>query len=99
RGLRVLRRFRTCPDRWALGWFLRSLGELDEAYEQNNMAYFRADVRLLQGRLADVAAEGDPARADVACALRGEGPIPAADPLGLVIPKGQLLIYAGRLDH
>ncbi|HEY7155601.1 MAG TPA: hypothetical protein VH575_16685, partial [Gemmataceae bacterium] len=32
RGLRILRGFDPCPDRWALGWFLRALGELEEAY-------------------------------------------------------------------
>src|SRR5262249_25595236 len=29
RGLRILRRFDPCPDRRALGWFLRALGELE----------------------------------------------------------------------
>ena len=59
RGLRIVRRFDPCPDRWALGWYLRALGEFELAYEQNNLPFFRADIRLLQGRLSDVAREAD----------------------------------------
>ena len=66
RGLRIIARFDPCPDRWALGWYLRALGELERAYEQNNLPFFRADIRLLQGRLSEVSREADPARAEVA---------------------------------
>jgi hypothetical protein len=97
RGQRILRGFSSRPDRWALGWYLRALGELEEAYLENTLSYFRADVRLLQGRLAQVAAEGDSSRSAVADALRGLGPIPAADPLGLAVPRAQLLLYAGQV--
>ena len=38
------------------------LGELDLAYEQNNLPFFRADIRLLEGRLNEVEKEGDTAR-------------------------------------
>src|SRR5205085_1954042 len=68
RGLRILRGFEPCPDRWAMGWYLRALGELEEAYRHNDLAYFRADVRLLQGRLPEAAAQGE-ARAAVAAFL------------------------------
>jgi len=98
RGLRVLRGFRDCPDRSALGWFLRALGELDEAYLANNLPYFRADLRLLQGRLPEVAAEGDPVRAATASFLMGRSTdsLPA-DQLGLSVPRVQLLLLLGRL--
>lgn len=99
RGLRILRGFSVCPERWALGWYLRSLGELELAYEANNMAYFRADIRLLQGKLAMVSAEGDFYRVGVAAALRGEAKIPRDDPLGIAVPRAQLLLHAGRLQE
>ena len=51
---------RLLPGPMALGWYLRALGELEAAYEQNAFPYFRADLRLLQGRLPVVEAEGDP---------------------------------------
>ena len=73
-GLRILRGFDPCPDRWALGWYLRALGELDLAYAENNRPYFRADIRLLQGRLTEVEQEGDPARTEIAAFLMGRRP-------------------------
>jgi hypothetical protein len=97
RGLRVLRGFSTCPDRSALGWFLRSLGELDEAYRANPMPFFRADVRLLQGRLPEVAAEGDPARTAAAAFLMGERFDLPPDLLGMAVPRAHLLLFLGRL--
>jgi hypothetical protein len=54
RGLRIIRGFSPCPDRWALGWYLRALGELEDAFEQHTLPFFRADIRLLQGRLTEV---------------------------------------------
>jgi hypothetical protein len=96
RGLRILRGFDPCPDRWALGWYLRALGELDAAYEQNTFPYFRADIRLLQGRLPQVEAEGDPARAEIAGFLMGRTDIAPPNPLGCAIPRAQILLYQGR---
>ncbi len=99
RGLRIVRGFCPCPDRSALAWFLRALGEFDQAYIASPMAFFRADVRLLQGRLPEVAAEGDPARAAVASFLMGESPAgsPPPDLLGLAVPRVQLLLARGKL--
>jgi hypothetical protein len=98
RGLRILRGFRDCPDGSALGWFLRALGELDDAYSANNMPYFRADVRLLQGRLPEVAAEDDPVRAATASFLMGNRTdVLPPDLLGLAVPRVQLLLLLGRL--
>jgi hypothetical protein len=96
RGLRILRGFNPCPDRWAMGWYLRALGELDLAYEQNNLPFFRADIRLLQGRLNEVENEGDSARAEVARFLMGTASRLPGDALGCVIPRVQLLLYLSR---
>ncbi len=96
RGLRILRGFDPCPDRWALGWYLRALGELDEAYEQNSFPYFRADIRLLQGRLTLVEQEGDPARTAIAAFLMGRTDEVPPNPLGCVVPRAQILLYQGR---
>ena len=96
RGLRILRGFDPCPDRWALGWYLRALGELEAAYEQNPLPYFRADIRLLQGRLPQVEAEGDPGRTEIAAFLMGRTTRLPADPLGCAIPRAQVLLYQGR---
>jgi hypothetical protein len=98
RGLRILRRFDPCPDHSGLAWCLRSLGELDEAYTHNSMPYFRADIRLLQGRLPLVAAEGDGARAATAAFLMGQTAALPPDLLGMVIPRAQVLLYLGRLN-
>jgi hypothetical protein len=70
---------------------------MDEAYRANNMPYFRADVRLLQGRLPEVAAEGDSIRASAAAFLMGDLPDPPPDVLGLAVPRAQLLLFLGRL--
>ena len=96
RGLRIMCGFNPCPDRWAMGWYLRALGELDLAYEQNNLPFFRADIRLLQGRLNEVEKEGDPARTEVARFLMGQATRLPGDALGCVIPRVQLLLYLGR---
>jgi hypothetical protein len=96
RGLRIIRGFNPCPDRWALGWYLRALGELEAAYEQNNLPFFRADIRLLQGRLSEVEREADAARAEVARFLMGCATRLPADALGCVIPRVQILLYLGR---
>jgi hypothetical protein len=96
RGLRIIRGFDPCPDRWALGWYLRALGELERAYEQNNLPFFRADIRLLQGRLNEVEREADASRAEVARFLMGCSTRLPADALGCVIPRVQILLYLGR---
>jgi hypothetical protein len=96
RGLRILRGFDPCPDRWALGWYLRALGELEAAYAQNPFPYFRADLRLLQGRLTLVEPEGDPARTAIADFLMGRTTRLPDQPLGCAIPRAQLLLYQGR---
>jgi tetratricopeptide (TPR) repeat protein len=97
RGLRILRGFDPCPDRWALAWFLRALGELDEAHAQNELAYFRADIRLLQGRLPEVAREGEDTRTAVAEFLMGRTGDPPPSVLGCAVPRAQVLLYLGRL--
>jgi hypothetical protein len=100
RGLRILRGFRECPDGSSLGWFLRALGELDQAYEANRLPYFRADIRLLQGRLPEVAAEGDPVRTAIAWFLRGQATDRTPpDLMGLTVPRIQLVLVAGRLGR
>jgi hypothetical protein len=96
RGLRILRGFDPCPDRWALGWYLRALGELEDAYSQNPFPFFRADIRLLQGRLTLVEQEGDPARSAIAEFLMGRSARLPSNPLGCVVPRGQLLLYQGH---
>ncbi len=96
RGLRILRGFDPCPDRWALGWYLRALGELEAAYEQNAFPYFRADIRLLQGQLPRVEAEGDPTRTAIAEFLMGRTTQMPPHPLGCVVPRAQILLYQGR---
>ncbi len=95
RGLRILRSFDPCPDRWALGWYFRALGELDVAYAQNPFPYFRADIRLLQGRLRLVQHEGEPARAAIADFLMGNTAKLPPNPLGCAIPRAQILLYQG----
>jgi hypothetical protein len=96
RGLRIVRLFNPCPDRSSLGWYLRALGDLDEACRQNPLPYFRADLRLLQGRLGDVEKEGDPARSAIALFLMGRTTKLPPEPLGCVIPRAQILLYLGR---
>jgi len=95
RGLRIIRGFEPCPDRWALGWYLRAVGELEGAYAQNHLPYFRADIRLLQGRLSQVEREGDPGRTAIAEFLMGRTVQLPPDPLGCVIPRAQILMYLG----
>lgn len=97
RGLRILRGFNPCPDRWALAWFLRALGELEEAYTHNDWTYFRADIRLLQGRLPEVAREGEDTRTAVAEFLMGLTTQPPPSVLGCAVPRAQVLLYLGRL--
>lgn len=99
RGLRILRGFDPCPDTWALSWFLRALGEYEEAYAHNDMPYFRADIRLLQGRLPEVAAEGDSTRTAIAAFLMGQSKTLPPQPLSCPIPRDQLLLYLGRLSQ
>jgi hypothetical protein len=99
RGLRILRGFEPCPDRWALAWFLRALGEFEEAYHQNDMPYFRADILLLQGRLPAVAGEKDSTRTPVADFLMGKTTTLPPDQLGCAIPREQFLLYLGRLHR
>ncbi len=96
RGCRILREFRPCPDRWALGWYLRALGELDEAYRHNDLPYFRADVRILQGRLPEVATEGEPTRSVTAAFLMGETRDLPPSILGCAVPRAGVLLYLGK---
>jgi hypothetical protein len=96
RGLRILRQFDPCPDRWALAWHQRALGELDAAHANNALPCFRADIRLLQGRLPQVAAEGDEARSVVAAFLMGRTRVLPAPVLGCAVPRLHLLLFLGR---
>jgi tetratricopeptide (TPR) repeat protein len=98
RGLQILRQFQPCPDPWSLGWFLRALGEFEEAYRHNNLPYFRADIRLLQGRLPQVATEQETTRTAQAAFLMGKTTILPSEPLGAAIPRDQLLLYLGRFS-
>jgi hypothetical protein len=99
RGLRILRGFEPCPDRWALAWFLRALGEFEEAYRCNELPFFRADIRLLQGRLPQVAAEGEATRTAIAAFLMGQTSALPSQPLSCPIPRDQLLVYLGRFHQ
>ncbi len=96
RGLRLLQAFKPCPDQWALAWFLRALGEFEEAYRHCDLPYFRADIRLLQGRLPQVAAEGEPTRTAVAQFLMGFTQTLPPHTLGCPVPRDQILLYLGR---
>jgi hypothetical protein len=98
RGLRILRQFQPCPDPWSLAWFLRASGELEEAYRHNNLPYFRADIRLLQGRLPQVAAEQESLRTGIAAFLMGQTTYLPSEPLGAAIPRDQLLLYLGKFS-
>src|SRR5262249_41717316 len=99
RGLRILRALAPCPDTWALGWYLRALGELEEAYRHNDLPHFRADVRLLQGRLPEVAREGDGGRSATAAFLMGQTVEPPPALVGCAVPRTQALLYLGRLGQ
>jgi tetratricopeptide (TPR) repeat protein len=99
RGRRILHGFACCPEPWDLAWYLRALGEFEDAYQHNNLPYFRADIRLLQGRLPLVAAEDDASRTAVAAFLMGQTTVLPGDDLGGVIPRDQVLLYLGRLDR
>lgn len=96
RGLRVLRQFDPCPDRWALAWHLRALGELDEAHANNPLPSFRADVRLIQGRLPHVAAEGEPTRTAVAEFLMGKTTTLPPSVIACPVPRLHIMLYLGR---
>jgi hypothetical protein len=96
RGLRILRQIQPCHDQWSLGWFLRALGELEEAYRHNNVPYFRADIRLLQGRLPQVKAEQEDTRTAIADFLMGKTTAMPSQPLGAAIPRDQLFLFLGR---
>jgi hypothetical protein len=98
RGLRILQEFDPCPDPWALGWYWRALGDLDEAYRHNSLPYFRADIRLLQGRLPEVVLEGEGTRTAVAAFLMGQTTKLPRDVLGCAIPRDQLCLYLGRFS-
>jgi hypothetical protein len=98
RGLRILRGFESCPDPTALVWFLRALGEFEEAYAKHAMPYFRADIRMLQGRLPEVAAEEDDTRSATAAFLMGRTKDLPPDILGCAIPRFQLQLYLGQFD-
>ena len=57
-------------------------GRAGRGLQQNPLPYFRADVRLLQGRLPQVEAEGDLGRTEIAAFLMGRTTRLPADPLG-----------------
>ena len=97
RGLRIIRGFNPCPDRWALGWYLRALGELEAAFEQHTFPFFRADIRLLQGRLTEVEKEGDTARTAIASFLMAQTTRVPSDTLGCVDPTSSALALHGAL--
>jgi hypothetical protein len=99
RGLRILRGFDPCPDRWALGWFLRALGEFEEAYFHNDLPYFRADIRLLQGRFPAVEREGESTRSATAEFLMGRTTKLPPSMLGCAVPRAQILLYLNRLTQ
>jgi hypothetical protein len=99
RGLRILRQFDPCPDCWALAWYHRALGNLEEAHALNALPYFRADIRLLQGRLPHVVAEGESTRTAIAAFLMGHTTTLPPQPLSCPIPRDQLLLYLGRLSQ
>jgi hypothetical protein len=69
---------------------------MEEAFERNNFSFFRADIRLLQGRLPEVEQEGDLARAGIAAFLMGQTTRLPSFPLGCAIPRAQLLLYLGH---
>lgn len=93
RGLRILRQLNPCPDRWALGWFSRALGEFEAAYRHNPLPWFRAEIRLLQGRLPEVAALGEPTRTATAAFLMGQTTDLPPQPMGTAISRDQLRAY------
>jgi hypothetical protein len=99
RGLRILRGFNPCPEAWDLAWYLRALGELEEAYQQLPLCYFRGDVRLLQGRLPEAAAVEDEPRKAVADFLMGLTREVPPDVLGYAIPRAQVFLYLGQLEQ
>jgi hypothetical protein len=99
RGLRILGSFDPCPEPWDLAWYLRALGEFDQAFARNALPYFRADILLMQGRLPQVAAMGDSTRTPVAAFLMGQTTQLPPDQLGSVVPREQLFLYLGRLDR
>ncbi|MCI0355051.1 MAG: hypothetical protein L0099_08440, partial [Acidobacteria bacterium] len=99
RGLRILRSFQPCPERWDLAWYLRALGEFDEARACCELPYFQADILLMQGRLPEVAAVGDSTRTPVAAFLMGMTKELPPDQLAGAIPRQQILLYLGRLDR
>jgi hypothetical protein len=99
RGLRILRGFNPCPDPWAMAWYLRALGEFEQAFACNELPYFRADIRLLQGRLPEVAALGDSTRTPIADFLMGRSTTLPPEQLGAAIPREQLLLYLCRPER
>jgi len=74
------------------------LGEFEEAYRHNNLPYFRADIRLLQGRLPHVAAEREDTRTAMAAFLMGKTTALPSEPSGAAIPRDQFLLYLGRFS-
>jgi len=99
RGLRILRCFNPCPERWDLAWYLRALGEFDQAFACNELPYFRADILLLQGRLPLVAEMGDTTRTAIAQFLMGKTTDLPPDQIGSTFPTVQFLLYLGRLSR
>lgn len=98
RGHRILRGFDSCPDRSALAWFLRALGEFKEAHDLHPLPHFRADVLLLRGRLTAVAAEGDSVRTATAEFLMGQTTELPPGVLGCAVPRSQLMLLLQRLN-
>jgi hypothetical protein len=97
RGLRILRSFQPCPEGWALAWYLRALGELEEAHANHALPPFRAAIRLLQGRLPQVAVEGDDAHSAMAAFLMGQTKDLPPEQLGSVALRVQAMVHRGLL--
>lgn len=96
RGMRILKLFPACPDRWSLAWYQRLLGELDDAFVAHSMSNFRAEIRLLQGRLPEVAALDDDHSTAVAAFLMGQTIQIPSTINRCAIALGQLHLYRGE---
>ncbi len=98
RGLRSPARFRAVPGSLGTGLVPAALGEFEEAHAQNDLAYFRADIRLLQGRLPQVAGEGEDTRTAVAAFLMGHTTEAPPSVLGCAVPRGAGAALPGAAD-
>src|SRR5262249_31111375 len=67
--------------------------------EYNPLPCFRADIRLLQGRLPEVAAEGETTQTAVAAFLMGSTTVLPPECLAGVVPLALLRLYRGELHQ